>query len=385
MKIAVALSGGVDSSVAAYLLKEQGHDLIAIFMQNWHDTTGTLYGDCSWNDDWKIAQLVASKLDIPLYFVDLSREYRERVIDYMFKEYGAGRTPNPDIMCNREIKFDAFLKHARSLGAEMIATGHYCRKESIVIEGKRIYKILAGLDSSKDQSYFLCQLTQEQLQNSLFPIGGLLKREVREIAERLDLPTAHRKDSQGLCFVGKIDLPLFLQQRLEAKEGDVIEIPSSYYQNIDRECNPFGKGYRYKREDGSLIGRHNGAHFYTIGQRRGLNIGGHTNPLFVIGVDISENILFVGEGEDHPGLYRELISIEKETLHWIRPGLELSSSQSFRVKARVRYRQELQEATLVNDSGNYSLLFDKAQRGVTPGQFAACYIEEELICSGVIE
>lgn len=383
MKIAVALSGGVDSSVAAYLLKEQGHDLIAIFMQNWHDTTGTLYGDCSWEDDRTIAQSVAAKLDIPIHFVDFSEEYRDRVIEYMFAEYQAGRTPNPDVMCNREIKFDSFLKEAIALGADMIATGHYCKKESIEVDGKLYHRLLAGVDSSKDQSYFLCQLTQEQLSRSLFPIGALQKSRVREIARELNLATADRKDSQGLCFVGKIDLPVFLQQRLEAKEGDVIEIPREGFlpQNFS---SSYGHEYSFKREDGVVIGKHKGAHFYTIGQRRGLNIGGHINPLFVVGVDTVENIIFVGEGEDHPALYRDLIALKEESIHWVRPDLKLSNGQSLRVKARVRYRQALQPATLVNDNGHYSLLFDQPQKSVTQGQFAAWYIDDEVIGSGVI-
>ena len=231
MKICVGLSGGVDSSVAALLLKRQGYDVFAMFMQNWHDTEGTLHGDCEWEEDRFVAEMVARKIGIPFYFVDLSKEYRRRVVDYMFDEYARGRTPNPDVLCNREIKFDAFLKAARSLGADMVATGHYCRKETLP-DGT--CRILEGSDPNKDQSYFLCQLNQEQLGAAMFPIGDLLKPEVRRLAHEADLPSADKKDSQGICFVGKVDLPVFLQQKLKSVEGDVVEVFDAYYHQSEK-------------------------------------------------------------------------------------------------------------------------------------------------------
>lgn len=360
MKIAIGLSGGVDSSVAALLLKQKGYDLIAMFMRNWHDTTGTLHGDCAWEEDLDLAKMVARKLDIPFYFTDLSREYRTRVVDYMFNEYEKGRTPNPDILCNREIKFDAFLEKALELGAEKVATGHYCRTD-MTAGGE--YRLLQGIDSNKDQSYFLCQLNQEQLSRAIFPIGDLLKPRVRELAQEAGLPTAERKDSQGICFVGKVDLPVFLQQKLRPREGNVVEI--------------FRDGSR------KTIGKHHGAHFYTIGQRKGLNIGGHVNPLFVISTDVETNTVYVGEGQDHPGLYHKTLTVEKKDIHWIRPGLELKEGEERPFSIRIRYRQPLQEGIVRCENG-ITITFTEPQRGITPGQFAAWYLGEELAGSGVI-
>ncbi|MDR2562798.1 MAG: tRNA 2-thiouridine(34) synthase MnmA [Prevotellaceae bacterium] len=388
MKIAVGLSGGVDSAVAAWILKREGHEVIAMFMQNWHNTTGTLYGDCQWEDDLNIAELVARKLKIPFEFVDLSAEYSKRVVDYMFAEYEKGRTPNPDILCNREIKFDAFIKAAENLGAEYVATGHYCRCESIQVEGSSTYRLLAGVDKNKDQSYFLCQLSQQQLSKAIFPIGGLLKPEVRQIAAEHKLPNAERKDSQGICFVGKVDLPVFLQQKLEAKQGNAIEISSEFYEQLSGcstdDYRLQSKPYHYTANDGKKIGTHNGAHFYTIGQRRGLNIGGHVEPLFVIGNDISTNTLYLGEGRNHPGLFRKALFIASDEIHWIRPDLALSTGENRSFSVRIRYRQPLQKATLTMQSEGLYLVFDEAQRGITAGQFAAWYIDEELVGSGVI-
>ena len=324
MRVVVGLSGGVDSSVAAYLLKQQGHEVIGLFMRNWHDTTGTLEGDCPWYDDQVFAELVAKRLDIEFHYVDLSAEYRKRVVDYMFAEYEAGRTPNPDVLCNREIKFDVFLKEALKLGAEKVATGHYCRLDEWADnEGIKHYKLLAGSDPNKDQSYFLCQLTQEQLSYAMFPIGDLLKPEVRRIAEEQKLATAKRKDSQGICFVGKVDLPVFLQQKLKAKEGNVHEIlPHSPRFAIN--CDPadykaLSEPYRLTVRDGKKIGTHQGAHFYTIGQRKGLGIGGRKESLFVIGTDVEQNVVYVGEGDSHPGLYRKVLHIRPEEIHWVDP------------------------------------------------------------------
>lgn len=399
MKIAVGLSGGVDSSVAALILKNQGHDVIALFMQNWHDTTGTLYGDCPWKDDRAIAELVAKKLDIPFHFIDLSADYSKRVVDYMFSEYQMGRTPNPDVLCNREIKFEVFLKSALALGADYVATGHYCRKESVTDEsGTEYYRLLAGKDPNKDQSYFLCQLTQQQLSKALFPIGDLLKPQVREMAAKAGLPSAEKKDSQGICFVGKVDLPVFLQQKLESKRGEVIEIFRSYYDDKDfgsinftgyndfseEELDAMSTPVTYSRNSGKIIGEHQGAHFYTIGQRKGLNIGGHKEPLFIISTDVKNNLIFAGEGQDHPGLYRKGLFVNASEVHWVRPDLAMHPGEIRDYSLRIRYRQPLQHARLYMKKSGLYIIFNEPQRGITPGQFAAWYSEEELIGSGVI-
>lgn len=383
-RVVVGLSGGVDSSVAAWLLKEQGYDVIGMFMRNWHDTTGTLAGDCPWEDDRVFAELVAKKLDIEFHYIDLSDEYRKRVVDYMFDEYAKGRTPNPDVLCNREIKFDAFLKAALKLGADYVATGHYCRVDKTE-DGH--YRLLSGVDNNKDQSYFLCQLNQEQLSKTLFPIGAIEKPEVRRIASEQGLATAQRKDSQGICFVGKVDLPVFLQQKLSAKQGDIIEIPASWSgytdQNIAEES--IYKPFEYKPEDGAIVGKHNGAHFYTIGQRKGLGVGGKVEPIFVISIDVQNNIVYVGMGENHPGLYRRGLKIKSEEIHWIRPDLSLDQEQSQKYSIRIRYRQPLQAGEFtVKADGGY-VVFDTPQRGITAGQFVAFYSGEELVASGVID
>ena len=389
MKVVVGLSGGVDSSVAAYLLKHQGHQVIGMFMQNWHDTTGTLAGDCPWQDDRMFAELVAKKLDIPFHFIDLSGPYRQRVVDYMFAEYERGRTPNPDVLCNREIKFDAFLQAALDLGADAVATGHYCRREESEVDGRPVYRLLAGSDPNKDQSYFLCQLSQEQLAKSLFPIGDLLKPDVRRIAAEQGLATAQRKDSQGICFVGKVDLPVFLQQKLEKKTGDIVEIPAdwaSYDRTIaEDDLAALAEPVVYRPSDGVKVGEHGGAHFYTIGQRKGLQVGGKPEPLFVIATDIPSNTIYVGQGQDHPGLFRRALRIRPDEMHWIRPDLALAPGENRRFDARIRYRQPLQGAVLhVRDDGGF-LVFDRPQRGVTAGQFAAWYTADELVGSGVID
>ena len=389
-RVVVGLSGGVDSSVAAYLLKQQGFEVIAVFMINWHDKTGTLEGDCPWKDDLVFAQLVAKKLDIPFHSADLSKVYKKRVIDYMFHEYEMGRTPNPDVLCNREIKFDEFFKVAEKYNADFIATGHYCRKETLEKDGETVYRLLAGSDPNKEQSYFLCQLNQEQLSKILFPIGDLPKERVREIASEQKLPTADKKDSQGICFIGKVDLPTFLQQRLETKKGDVIEIPRRFRGYLDfnpERDNPIylSQSWQYQPEDGILIGTHNGAHFYTIGQRKGLNIGGKKEPLFIIGTDTMRNIIYTGEGKNHPGLYRKGLSISTPAMHWVRPDLKLKQGESKRFSFRIRYRQSLQKGILhVMKEASY-IVFDKVQRGITPGQFAAWYEGDEVIGSGVID
>lgn len=387
-RVVIGLSGGVDSSVAAYLLKQQGHEVIGLFMRNWHDTTGTLEGDCPWYDDQMFAELVAKRLDIPFHYVDLSQEYRKRVVDYMFAEYERGRTPNPDVLCNREIKFDVFLKEALKLGAEFVATGHYCRKREQETDGQTSYALLAGSDPNKDQSYFLCQLSQEQLRYAMFPIGGLLKPEVRRIAEEQRLATAKRKDSQGICFVGKVDLPVFLQQKLAAKKGNIHEILPTWskYAEYDAqtELERLAKPFRYTVRDGKKIGEHNGAHFYTIGQRKGLGIGGRKESLFIIGTDVESNTIYVGEGDSHPGLYRRALRIEHDEMHWIDPAKAMKSGESRHFDVRIRYRQPLQGATLtIRDDAAY-ILFDEPQRGITAGQFAAWYDGDELVGSGVI-
>lgn len=479
MKICVGLSGGVDSSVAALLLKQEGYDVFAMFMQNWHDADATLHGDCEWEEDRFVAELVARKIGIPFYFVDLSNEYRQRVVDYMFNEYSAGRTPNPDVLCNREIKFDAFLKAAQKLGADMVATGHYCRRaplldangEQVVIDGQPQWRILEGVDPNKDQSYFLCQLTQEQLGKALFPIGHLTKPEVRQMAHLADLPSADKKDSQGICFVGKVDLPTFLQQKLKPAEGDVVEVYDAYYaqseqyrfihdtlasllktpgepmmiteytsedssgksfnnrrvtepvevstqhrnefdvekianlsdEDLMRLSEPIryddikfetetyraGKKHikktRYKENPfGKIVGRHDGAQFYTIGQRKGLNIGGHKESIFVIATDVPRNIIYVGEGHTHKGLSRSCLRIVPKDIHWIRTDIAMADGEIRRYRVRIRYRQPLQDAFLIKRPAGIFILFDAPQRGISDGQFAAWYsTDDEMLGSGV--
>ena len=457
IKVCIGLSGGVDSSVAALLLKQQGYDVFALFMQNWHDASTTLHGDCEWEEDRFVAELVARKVGIPFYFVDLSKEYRQRVVDYMFDEYEKGRTPNPDVLCNREIKFDAFLKCAKKLGADYVATGHYCRKETIQGTEGPVHRILAGSDPNKDQSYFLCQLTQEQLSQAMFPIGDIVKPEVRRLAHEADLPSADKKDSQGICFVGKVDLPTFLQQKLKPCEGDVVEVYDAYYSDneqyaflkstldslqkdggqakmitdyvsedkavpVNAEGCPFDlekvaelsdedfkrlsepvrydikfetetyrsgrkhiKKTRYKENPyGKIVGKHDGAQFYTIGQRKGLNIGGHKDSIFVIETDIPGNIIYVGEGHTHKGLSRSCLRIDPSEIHWIRPDLAMSVGEIRRYRVRIRYRQPLQDATVIMRENGMYMLFDTPQRGITPGQFAVWYDGDEMLGSGVI-
>ena len=395
-RVVVGLSGGVDSSVAAYLLKEQGYEVIGMFMKNWHDDSVTISDECPWLEDSNDALLVSQKLGIPFHVIDLSKEYKERIVDYMFKEYEKGRTPNPDVLCNREIKFDIFHKASKKLKADFVATGHYCQKEVIKKEGKEIYRLLAGKDKSKDQSYFLCQLTQAQLSKALFPIGGLLKSQVRGIASKLDLVTANKKDSQGLCFVGKVRLPEFLQQQLKARKGKVVEIfddDGNYLDNPATGINgdpiedlvKITSPYQYQMADGEVIGDHNGAHYYTIGQRKGLSIGGKPEPLFVIGTDTTENIIYAGLGENHPGLYRKGLFVKKDDVHWVRDDMKMMHGHSRKFLARIRYRQALQEATVFMEDPGMYVIFDDPQRGITPGQFVAWYDGEELIGSGVIE
>ena len=387
-KVVVGLSGGVDSSVAAALLKEQGHEVIGLFMRNWHDTTGTLEGDCPWHDDQVFAELVAKRLDIAFHYVDLSEEYRRRVVDFMFAEYEQGRTPNPDVLCNREIKFDVFLKEALKLGADFVATGHYCRKSERTEGGRTIYSLLAGADPNKDQSYFLCQLSQEQLKYALFPIGDLLKPEVRRIAEQYHLATAKRKDSQGICFVGKVDLPVFLQQAIAARKGNIHEIlaTSPKYAKRDEPASlaEMAEPYHYTVRDGKKVGEHNGAHFYTIGQRKGLGIGGRKESLFIISTDVKTNTIYVGEGDSHPGLYRRALRLEEEHLHWVNPDERLGVGESRHFEVRIRYRQPLQGATLHVTEHGVFLQFDEPQRAVAAGQFAAWYDGERVVGSGVI-
>ncbi|WP_109298764.1 tRNA 2-thiouridine(34) synthase MnmA [Aquimarina sp. AU474] len=392
-RVIVGLSGGVDSSVAAYLLKEQGYEVIGLFMKNWHDDSVTISDECPWLDDSNDALLVAEKLGIPFQTVDLSEEYKERIVDYMFNEYEKGRTPNPDVLCNREIKFDVFLKIALSLGADYVATGHYCRKDTIVKEGKEIHRLLAGKDPNKDQSYFLCQLSQEQLAKTLFPVGELLKPKVREIAATQNLVTADKKDSQGLCFIGKVRLPEFLQQKLLPKQGDIIEIPSSEekyarvvpeFSSKKEELEFLSTKYKYNSSEGKIVGKHQGAHYYTKGQRKGLGVGGTPEPLFVIETDVVSNVIYTGQGKKHPGLYRKALFISQEELHWVRKDLKLNVDEELNVMAKIRYRQPLDKATLyMVDSGMY-IVFEKDQSAITEGQFVAWYIDDELVGSGVI-
>jgi len=392
-RVVVGLSGGVDSSVAAYLLKEQGYEVIGLFMKNWHDDSVTISDECPWLDDSNDAMLVADKLGIPFQTVDLSVQYKERIVDYMFDEYQKGRTPNPDVLCNREIKFDVFLKIALELGADFVATGHYCRKDAIEKDGKTIYRLLAGADNNKDQSYFLCQLSQEQLAKALFPIGELTKPEVRTIASKLNLVTAGKKDSQGLCFIGKVRLPEFLQQKLKPKEGDIVEIPEGkdiYEQKLpkfsseEEKLQYLSRKIVYHVTDGKVVGKHQGAHYFTKGQRKGLAVGGTAEPLFVIETDVEDNVIYTGQGKNHPGLLKKALFVNERELHWIREDLALKVNETLDVKARIRYRQPLQDAVLYKvDSGLY-VAFRKSQSAITEGQFVAWYLEDELVGSGVI-
>ncbi len=392
-RVIIGLSGGVDSSIAAYILKERGYEVIGLFMKNWHDDSVTISDECPWLDDSNDAMLVADKLGIPFQTVDLSVQYKERIVDYMFDEYQKGRTPNPDVLCNSEIKFDVFMKIAMSLGADFVATGHYCRKDSIEKDGKTIYRLLAGVDQNKDQSYFLCQLSQEQLSKSLFPIGKLTKPEVREIASKLNLVTATKKDSQGLCFIGKVRLPEFLQQKLKPKEGIIVEIPQEkdiYKQefpvfNSEEEKLQFlSRKLEYHITDGKIVGKHQGAHYFTKGQRNGLAVGGTVEPLFVIETDVDENVIYTGQGKEHPGLLKRALFVNENELHWIRKDLALKLDESMQVKARIRYRQPLQDAILHKVVHGLYVEFRNPQSAITEGQFVAWYLEDELVGSGVI-
>ncbi len=392
-KVVVGLSGGVDSSVTAYLLKQQGYEVIGLFMKNWHDDSVTISDECPWLDDSNDAMMVAEKLGIPFQTVDLSAQYKERIVDYMFREYERGRTPNPDVLCNREIKFDVFLKIALSLGADFVATGHYCRKGEFEKDGKTFYQLLAGKDENKDQSYFLCQLTQEQLSKTLFPIGELKKPEVRKIAAEQNLITANKKDSQGLCFIGKVRLPDFLQQKLQPKEGVIVEVAASKpefqaekpeFDSKLEEIKFLSRKYNYELSDGKVVGKHQGAHYFTKGQRKGLAVGGTPEPLFVIETDVESNIIYTGQGKDHPGIYRKALFVKSEEIHWVRPDLRLEADQEMEVMARIRYRQPLQKARLYQTEHGLYVVFKEKQASITEGQFVAWYNEDELIGSGVI-
>jgi len=392
-RVIVGLSGGVDSSVAAYLLKQQGYEVIGLFMKNWHDDTVTISKECPWLEDSNDAMLVAEMLGIPFQVVDLSEQYKERIVDYMFREYEEGRTPNPDVLCNREIKFDVFMELALSLKADFVATGHYVRKEEFDSNGHKIYRLLSGKDENKDQSYFLCQLSQEQLAKSLFPIGELNKAEVREIAADLGLVTAEKKDSQGLCFVGKVKLPEFLQQKLSPKEGAIVQIPGDSaiyerevpeFESREEELKFLSSKFHYTQNDGKVVGTHQGAHYFTKGQRKGLAVGGTVEPLFVIDTDVRENIIYTGEGKSHQGLFRKALFVREKDIHWIRPDLELGEGEEMRVQARIRYRQDLQEAELFRAADGLYVSFAEPQSAISEGQFVAWYDGEELLGSGVI-
>ena len=382
--VVVGLSGGVDSSVAAYILKNQGYNVIGLFMRNWNDESVIIDDDCPWIEDSNDALQVAEILGIPFQVIDFSKEYKERIVDYMFLEYQNGRTPNPDILCNREIKFDLFLKKAIEIGADFVATGHYCRKEEVIINGEKIQRLLAGKDTTKDQSYFLCQVNQFQLSKTLFPVGDMQKKQVRKLAKEIGLNTAEKKDSQGLCFIGKVKLPIFLQQFLKPKTGRVIEIDSnnSIYKK-ENITNKF-EGFKYTSSMGKVIGEHNGAHYYTIGQRKGLNIGGFPLPLFIIGTDVKENIIYVGQGENHPGLYRNGLTVNKENIHWIREDLKIDMDTPTVYDSRIRYRQKLTPCSIISNEFGLKVFFKEIQRGISPGQFISWYKNDELIGSGII-
>ena len=392
-RVVVGLSGGVDSSVAAYLLKQQGYEVIGLFMKNWHDDSVTISNECPWLEDSNDALIVAEKLEIPFQVVDLSEQYKERIVDYLFEEYEKGRTPNPDVLCNREIKFDVFTDIALSLGADCVATGHYCRKQTEIINGNPIYKLLAGKDTNKDQSYFLCQLSQKQLSRALFPIGELTKPEVREIAKETGLITAEKKDSQGLCFIGKVRLPEFLQQKLKPKEGLIVQVANESniferevpaFRSKEEELDFFATKFQYQPTDGKIVGKHQGAHFFTKGQRKGLAVGGTKEPLFVIETDIDENIIYTGEGKHHKGLYRSVLFVSDDDEHWIRKDLKLMPHQTMELQARIRYRQPLEKATLYKVGKGLFVEFEQPQSAIQEGQFVAWYRGDELLGSGVI-
>jgi tRNA-specific 2-thiouridylase len=392
-RVVVGLSGGVDSSVTAHLLKEQGYEVIGLFMKNWHDDSVTISNECPWLEDSNDAMIVAEKIGIPFQVVDLSDQYKERIVDYMFDEYSKGRTPNPDILCNREIKFDVFMDIALKLGADYVATGHYCRKDEEIIDGKFVYKLLAGKDTNKDQSYFLCQLSQQQLVKALFPIGELTKPEVREIAKKADLITAEKKDSQGLCFIGKVRLPEFLQQKLQPKEGVIVKIPNDFseyiksvpkFENKEAELAYSATKFSYHKEDGKTVGKHQGAHYFTKGQRKGLNVGGTKEALYVIETDVTENVIYTGEGKNHTGLYRNVLFVSNDEVHWIREDLALNIGETMQVEARIRYRQALGKATLYKVKTGLYVEFENKQSAIQEGQFVAWYKNEELLGSGVI-
>ena len=392
-RVVVGLSGGVDSSVAAYLLQQQGYEVIGLFMKNWHDDSVTISNECPWLEDSNDALLVAEKLGIPFQTVDLSEQYKEKIVDYMFNEYEKGRTPNPDVLCNREIKFDVFMKIAINLGADYVATGHYCRKGEIDNNGNKLYQLLAGVDTNKDQSYFLCQLSQEQLAKSLFPIGELTKPEVRKIAAQMNLITADKKDSQGLCFIGKVRLPDFLQQKLEKKEGLIVQIDAqdsiyskkqSQFQSEEAKLAYESRTLSYQPNMGKVVGKHQGAHFFTIGQRKGLNVGGTKEPLFIIATNVETNTIYTGLGSEHPGLFKKALFIQKSEVHWIREDLAIANGATLEVMARIRYRQPLQKATLHQFENGLYVEFNDPQSAITEGQFVAWYINDELVGSGVI-
>lgn len=392
-RVVVGLSGGVDSSVAAYLLKEQGYDVIGLFMKNWHDDSVTISNDCPWLEDSNDALLVAEKLGIPFQTVDLSEQYKEKIVDYMFQEYENGRTPNPDVLCNREIKFDVFMKIALELGADYVATGHYCRKSSFLKDGKELFQLLAGKDDNKDQSYFLCQLSQEQLSKALFPIGELTKPQVRAIATEMDLITADKKDSQGLCFIGKVRLPEFLQQKLQPKEGIILEVNAddAVFEVVSIEFKNREEAFAYQsrkldfsKADVKVVGKHQGAHYFTNGQRKGLNVGGTKEPLFIIQTDVEKNIIYTGQGSDHPGLYKSALFVKASEVHWIREDLKLKANEERQVMARIRYRQPLEKATLHQFETGMYVVFENPQSAITEGQFVAWYENDELLGSGVI-
>lgn len=393
-RVVVGLSGGVDSSVAAHLLQQQGYEVIGLFMKNWHDDSVTISNECPWLEDSNDAMLVAEKLGIPFQVVDLSSDYQDRIVDYMFDEYEKGRTPNPDVLCNREIKFDVFMKIALSLGADYVATGHYCRRDVLVeADGNEVYQLKAGVDNNKDQSYFLCQLSQQQLAKTLFPVGELTKPEVREIAKELDLVTAEKKDSQGLCFIGKVRLPEFLQQKLQPKEGVIVQVEKTYesyqkviptFSNKEEELAFFSEKFQYSKNSGKTVGKHQGAHYFTKGQRKGLAVGGTQEPLFVIETDVHENVIYAGEGKQHPGLYRKVLFVNNKEEHWVRTDVSLASGNSMEVLARIRYRQPLEKATLHKVESGLYVEFENQQSAIQEGQFVAWYKEDELLGSGVI-
>lgn len=398
MQVVLGLSGGVDSSVAAFMLQKK-YQVVSIFMKiDNHKIIGNKLNSvtniCNSDQDYKDAILISNKLKIPFTVIDITKIYKKYIISYIYKEYSLGRTPNPDIICNKLIKFNILIKISISLGINKIATGHYAIvKKCYNKNNKKVYKLFSGVDPSKDQSYFLSQLNQHQLSKSIFPLGFYKKKHIRKIAHKIGLITYNKKDSQGLCFVGKISLTSFLHKKFATYKGKIIKIPNNSYlyattniHNKKKKLIFLSKAIEYKENDGYVIGSHNGAFAYTKGQRKGLKIGGLTTPLFVLDTDTINNIIYVGQGRNHPGLYRKVVFTKKHKINCI--GCELIIDNDLmiikKISCRIRYRQNLQKAIMyIYKEGIYTE-FLKKQFSITEGQFITWYYRKQLIASAVI-